>query len=301
MHNVALAAADTDEVWHVPEIPVADWVSTLIDWLRTVFAPLWDFIRFVVESCVDGLIDVLTFLPPWGMVLIFAAIAFFIRGWKMSLFTLISFGIIDGMGYFEETMQTLAMVIFAAAIALIIAIPLGVAAARSSAVSKVVKPVMDFMQTLPVFVYLIPVVFFFATGAVPGVVATVLFSLPPGVRLTELGIRQVDKEMVEAGEAFGSPPSKILSGIQIPLAMPSIMAGVNQVIMLGLSMQVIAGMVGAPGLGEAVYFAIGRVLVGQGFAAGISVVFLAIFLDRISSSLGNLTAVGRAQKATAAA
>lgn len=299
MRNIVLAA--TEEAWHVPHIPVADWFDTIINWLRNNLNLLWDFIAFVVNTCVDFLTDVLTFLPPWGVFLILTVIALFVRGWKMALFTLIAFGLIDGMGYFPETMESLALVLFAAVIALVIAIPLGVLAAVNDHVSKAVKPLMDFMQTLPVFVYLIPVVFFFSIGAVPGIVATVLFSLPPGVRLTELGIRQVDSEMVEAGEAFGTPQSQILSGIQIPLAMPSIMAGINQVIMLGLSMTVIAGLVGAPGLGTVVIDAVSSVDVGKGFAGGICVVFLAIFLDRVTSSLGDLTAVGRAQKAAAKA
>lgn len=299
MRNIVLAA--TEEAWHVPNIPVADWFDTIVDWLRDHLRLLWDFITMVVETCVYFLTDVLTFLPPWGVFLILTVIAFFVRSWKMALFTLLAFGLIDGMGYFTETMETLAQVLFAAVIALAIAIPLGILAATNNTVSSFVKPLMDFMQTLPVFVYLVPVVFFFDIGVVGGIIATVLFSLPPGVRLTELGIRQVDPEMVEAGEAFGTPQSKILSGIQIPLAMPSVMAGINQVIMLGLSMQVIAGMVGAPGIGKEVIEAVSRVEVGKGFAAGIAVVFLAVFLDRITSSLGELTAVGRAQKIAAKA
>lgn len=297
MREQILAA--TSEAWHVPNIPVGEWFDTLITWLRANLSALWDFITVVVQTCVETIIEILTFLPPWGVFLIFTAIAFFVRGWKMALFTLIAFGLIDGMDLFHDTMQTLAQVVFAAVIALAIAIPLGISAARNGRVSQVVKPVMDFMQTLPVFVYLIPVIFFFSIGIVPGIVATVLFSLPPGVRLTELGIRQVEQEMVEAGEAFGTPSYKILTGIQIPLAMPSIMAGVNQVIMLGLSMQVIAGMVGAPGLGTVVFGAVSRVNLALGFEGGIAVVILAIFLDRITSSLGNLSAVGRAEKAAA--
>jgi ABC-type proline/glycine betaine transport system permease subunit len=153
---------------------------------------------------------------------------------------------------------------------------------------------MDLMQTMPAFVYLIPAIFFFSIGPVPGVVATVVFAMPPGVRMTELGIRGVDKEMVEAGEAFGSPPRRILTRIQLPLAMPSVMAGVNQVIMLSLSMVVIAGMVGAGGLGNVVLNGIQRLEVATGFEGGLAVVILAIFLDRVTGALGDRNAVARA-------
>jgi ABC-type proline/glycine betaine transport system permease subunit len=176
----------------------------------------------------------------------------------------------------------------------LVSIPLGIAAARNDVVSRVVRPVLDLMQTMPAFVYLIPAIFFFSIGVVPGVVATVIFALPPGVRLTELGIRGVDAEMVEAGEAFGTPPGRILTRIQIPLAMPSIMAGINQLIMLSLSMVVIAGMVGAGGLGNEVLEGIQRVDIAQGFEGGLAVVVLAIFLDRITVALGDRTAVSRA-------
>jgi ABC-type proline/glycine betaine transport system permease subunit len=182
----------------------------------------------------------------------------------------------------------------AAVVSVLIAVPLGIAAARNDGVSQTVRPVLDLMQTMPAFVYLIPAIFFFSIGVVPGVVATVIFALPPGVRLTELGIRGVDPEMVEAGEAFGTPPGRILSRIQIPLAMPSIMAGINQLILLSLSMVVIAGMVGAGGLGNEVLEGIQRVNIAQGFEGGLAVVVLAIFLDRLTSALGDRTAVARA-------
>jgi glycine betaine/proline transport system permease protein len=190
-------------------------------------------------------------------------------------------------------------VIVAGVISMFIAIPLGVLAARSGAASKIIKPVMDFMQTLPAFVYLIPALFFFSVGTVPGLVSTIIFAMPPGVRLTELGIRQVDSEMVEAGHAFGTRPSRILTRIQIPLAMPTIMAGVNQVIMLSLSMVVIAGMVGAGGLGGVVYGAVTQLNVGKGFAGGLAVVILAIYLDRLTAGLGDRSAVARAAKTVA--
>jgi glycine betaine/proline transport system permease protein len=174
----------------------------------------------------------------------------------------------------------------ASVIAIGLSIPLGILAARSKIASAAIRPALDFMQTLPAFVYLLPALFLFGLGAAPAVLATIVFAMPPGVRLTELGIRQVDKEMVEAGHAFGTSPWQILRGIQLPLARPTIMAGVNQVIMLGLSMAVIAGFIGAPGLGQVVVTSISRLDVGLGFEGGLAVVILAIYLDRLTSSFG---------------
>jgi glycine betaine/proline transport system permease protein len=179
------------------------------------------------------------------------------------------------------------MVFFAALVALAIGIPLGIAAARWDHVSRAVRPVMDLMQTMPAFVWLVPVVTLFSIGVPAGLVATVIFALPPGVRLTELGIRQVDPEVVEAGHAFGSSSGQILRGIQLPLAMPTVMAGVNQVIMLALSMAVIAGLVGGGGLGSEVTTSISRLDIGLGFEAGLSVVVLAIYLDRVTAAVGS--------------
>jgi glycine betaine/proline transport system permease protein len=166
-------------------------------------------------------------------------------------------------------------------------VPLGILAARSDRFSAVIRPVLDFMQTMPSLVYLIPAVVFFSVGFVPGVFATLLFSLPPGVRFTELGIRGVDSETVEAGQAFGATPGKILRGIQLPLATPTIMAGINQVIMLALSMAVVAGMAGANGLGKEVVSALSTLNIAKGVEAGLSVVILAVFLDRVTAALGN--------------
>jgi len=184
-----------------------------------------------------------------------------------------------------QTMQTLAVVLVAAVIATLIGVPVGVWAAQRRIVGTIARPILDFMQTLPVFVYLIPAVFFFGVGVVPGVVATTVFAIPPAVRLTELGIRQVDRETVEAAEAFGSPPLQILREIQLPLALPSIMAGINQVIMLALSMVVVAGLVGAAGLGSLVVRAVTQLDVASGFEGGLAVVILAIYLDRLTAAL----------------
>ena len=228
------------------------------------------------------------------MILLLSLLACSVAGWRMGVFGLLSLALVASVGQWVNAMDTLGLVLVASAIAVAIAIPIGVLSAYNDLVSKIVKPVLDLMQTLPAFVYLIPAIFFFSIGAVPGVVATIVFAMPPGVRLTELGIRQIDKELVEAGESFGAPGRKILTGIQLPLALPTIMAGVNQVIMLGLSMVVIAGMVGAGGLGSQVYQGISRNDGALGFEAGIAVVVLAIFLDRLTAAVTRKSPQGRA-------
>lgn len=245
-----------------------------------------------------GYLAAVTQVPPsLVLTLAFAVVGLALRGWKFGLFSLLAFGLIDAMGEWQAAMDTLALVLVASLVAVILAIPIGIAAGRNDAISRVVRPVLDFLQTMPAFVYLIPAIFVFSVGVVPGVVATVVFSVAPGVRLTELGVRQVDREVVEAGEAFGASPWKILRGIQLPLALPTIMAGVNQIIMLALSMVVIAGLVGGGGLGSAVYTAISTVDVAAGFEAGLAVVILAVYLDRLTAALTNRSAVVRAQAA----
>lgn len=236
------------------------------------------------------------FPPALVLVATFTLVALLLRGWRFGLFTLIAFLLVDSMDQWAGAMDTLALVLISSVIALAVSIPLGIAAARVDTVSRIVKPGLDFMQTMPAFIYLLPAIALFHVGPVPGVVATVVFSMPPGVRLAELGIRQVDQEVVEAGEAFGASPGAILGRIQIPLAMPTVMAGVNQVIMLALSMVVIAGLAGAGGLGNAVYTALSTLNLGGGFEAGLAVVILAIYLDRLTVALTNRSAVVRAQQ-----
>ncbi|ATY10232.1 glycine/betaine ABC transporter [Amycolatopsis sp. AA4] len=293
--------ADNVLVGDLPQIPVGSWFKAVIDWLQGNIGPFFDFVDKIVNGAVDGLTAGLTWLPWPVLVVVFAGLGWWLRGWKFGLGSAIGFALIDSLREFPSAMQTLSQVLISGVVAVAIAVPVGIAAARNETVSRIVRPVLDFMQTLPAFVYLIPVIFFFSIGPVPGVVATVVFSLPPGVRLTELGIRQVDPEMVEAGEAFGSPPRRILREIQIPLAMPSIMAGINQIIMLSLSMVVISGMVGAPGLGAEVYAAVTSLKLDLGFNAGLGVVVLAIYLDRLTSALGARSAVGRALRRADAA
>lgn len=278
----------------VPRLPLGQWVDAFVDWITTTFRPLFRFIKDVLVGVYDGLDTILSSPPFWVVALVLAALAFFVKGWKLALGSLVGFVVIAGVDQWDNAMDTLALVLLSAAIALLLAVPLGIWAARNDRVSLVVRPVLDFMQTMPAFVYLIPTVVIFLTGPVPGIIATIIFAMAPGVRFTELGIRQVDKEVVEAGQAFGSTPGRILRQIQLPLALPTIMAGVNQVIMLSLSMVVIAGMVGAGGLGNDVVAALQRVNVALGFEAGLAVVILAMFLDRVTSALGDRAPVSRA-------
>ncbi|SFU06439.1 glycine betaine/proline transport system permease protein [Geodermatophilus amargosae] len=277
----------------IPHLPLGQWVSDLIDWLLDTVPWLFDAISAVMQVLVDGLTDVLVSPPPVVWIVVFTVVALVLRGPWLALYTLLAFLLVVSLELWAETMQTLALVLVAAVIATAIGVPLGILAARRRAVSVAVRPVLDFMQTTPVFVYLIPAVFFFGVGVVPGVVATILFAIPPGVRLTELGIRQVDREVVEAAQAFGARPGQVLREVQLPLALPSIMAGVNQVIMLALSMVVTAGLLGAAGLGAVVVRAVTQLDVASGFEGGLAVVLLAIFLDRLTGAFGQRTALSR--------
>ncbi|GAA1815754.1 MULTISPECIES: proline/glycine betaine ABC transporter permease [Brevibacterium] len=267
-------------------IPVGAWADTFFDWLKDNLGWLFDFITVVVRLLVEGLTTVLVDLHPLVIIIILAFLGWLVRSWQFAIGTLITMFFIMTMDQWVSAMQTLALVVLAALVAVIIAIPVGILAARNDTVSAIVKPILDFMQTMPAFVYLIPAVTFFSIGVVPGLVSTVIFALPPGVRFTELGIRGVDKETVEAGYAFGATPRQILRGVQIPLATPTIMAGINQVIMLALAMAVIAGIVGADGLGKNVVEAVATQNLPLGVEAGLGVVILAIYLDRVTAALG---------------
>jgi glycine betaine/proline transport system permease protein len=277
----------------IQHLPLGQWVADVIDWLLDTVPWLFDAISAVVQVLVDGLTDALMSPPPVVWLVVFTVLALLLRGLWLALYTLLAFLLVVSLELWVETMQTLALVLVAAVVAVAIGVPLGVLAAQHRAVSLAVRPVLDVMQTTPVFVYLIPAVFFFGVGVVPGVVATILFAIPPGVRLTELGIRQVDREVVEAAQAFGARPGQVLREVQLPLALPSIMAGVNQVIMLALSMVVTAGLLGAAGLGAVVVRAVTQLDVASGVEGGLAVVLLAIFLDRLTAAFGHPTALAQ--------
>ncbi|MDX3539344.1 ABC transporter permease/substrate binding protein [Streptomyces sp. MB09-01] len=270
----------------MPRLHLGAWVDSGVDFLQSHLSWLFDAISALVTGLYNGIDAVLSAPAPLLFAGILAVGAWWLRGLLAGLGAFAGLALIDSVGLWQDAMSTLSLVLVATLVTLVFAIPLGIWASRSDRVSALLRPVLDFMQTMPAMVYLIPGIIFFGVGVVPGIIATIIFSLPPGVRMTELGIRQVDAELVEAAEAFGTTPRDTLVRVQLPLALPTIMAGINQVIMLGLSMVVIAGMVGGGGLGGAVYRAIGNVDIGLGFEAGISIVILAMYLDRMTGALG---------------
>jgi glycine betaine/proline transport system permease protein len=265
-------------------IPIGDWVAAGVEWIQDNLTPLLDGIAAVIGFLTDTFEAALMTLPAWLLGLAIVALGWWRVSWRFGIFALAALAVIIGMGLWEQTVQTLSLVLAASTVALAVGVPVGISMARSDLIESLIRPVLDFMQTMPPFVYLIPAAIFFGLGTVPGAIATVVFAMPPAVRLTNLGIRQVNEEQIEAGLAFGCTRRQLLTKVQLPLAMPSIMAGVNQTIMLALSMVVIASMIGAGGLGNTVLTGIQRLNVGLGFEGGLGVVILAILLDRITQS-----------------
>ncbi|MBA3790588.1 MAG: ABC transporter permease subunit [Rubrobacter sp.] len=266
----------------IPRIPLDEWANSVVGWITETLEPITEPLDAVIEGGVGGLAFLLTAPPELVIIVLLAAIAYLLAGWRVALFTVLGLVFIISLGLWGEAMLTLALVLASAATALVIGIPIGIIAAKSRRVEDAVIPVLDTMQTMPAFVYLVPVVLVFSLGDAPALIATVIFATPPAVRLTMLGIHQVPRETVEAAHAFGATPWQTLMKVELPLSVRSIMAGVNQVIMLSLSMVVIAVLVGAGGLGETVYLGLSNLDVGISFVGGVGIVILAIILDRIS-------------------
>ncbi|HTO18887.1 MAG TPA: proline/glycine betaine ABC transporter permease [Pseudomonas sp.] len=267
-------------------LDLGSWINDGVQNLLDNHGGAFDSAGQVVAGFSEG-IEALLMLPPaWLLIALIAGLGLWRIGVRFALFTAVAFALILLTGFWEQTLVTLGLTFSATLISLLLGVPLGIWAARSDRVAAIIRPVLDFMQTMPAFVYLIPAAMLFGLGRVPGILATVIFAMPPAVRLTNLGIRQVNRELVEAGQAFGCNRRQLLFKVQLPNALPSIMAGVNQTIMMALSMVIIASMVGAGGLGNDVLASIQRLDIGLGFESGMAVVLLAIILDRITESFG---------------
>lgn len=269
----------------IPRIPLAEWTESGVDWITETFEGAFDLLDAVIDIVIGSLEFLLLTPPALLMVAILGVIAFFLAGWRVALFTVLGLLFVISLDLWEAAMQTLALVLAATVVALAIGIPIGIIAAKSAAVEGAIRPVLDVAQTMPAFVYLVPIVVLLGIGAGPALIATVIFAMPPAVRLTMLGIQQVPKETVEAAHAFGATPWQTLFKVELPLSLKTIMAGVNQVIMLSLSMVVIAGLAGAGGLGEPVVTGLSQLNVGISFVGGVGIVVIAIMLDRVTRAL----------------
>jgi glycine betaine/proline transport system permease protein len=276
----------------IPKVPLDNWVDSFVDWAQVNLQDAFDVIRDVIRLLVRVFETVLTSPPELVMVAILAAIAYFLAGWRVTLFSVLGFLLLISLGLWNGTMLTLALILASAIISLIIGVPLGILAAKSRPIEAATRPTLDVMQTMPAFVYLVPMIVFLGLGEGPALVATVVFAMPPAVRLTMLGIQQVPKETVEAAQAFGATPWQTLRKVEVPQALQTIMAGVNQVIMLSLSMVVIAALVGSGGLGQDVVLGLQQLDVGRAFVGGVGIVIIAIYLDRVTRGLGRASQRG---------
>jgi len=282
------AAADVLRPSTYGTLPLDDWIQSGVrDWMIPALRPTFRAMQWPIATVLDALQSLLLAVPFVVFLALAAYAAWRAAGRGVALFTAASLFLLDWLGLWSETMVTLAMVVTAVVFCVLIGIPLGILSARSDRWAAVLRPILDIMQTIPSFVYLVPIVMLFGVGIVPAVIATIIFALPPLVRLTNLGIRQVQSELIEAGQAFGSTRRQILFEIQLPLALRTIMTGVNQTLMLALSMVVIGALIGAGGLGLTVYTGLGRLDVGYASIGGLGIVLMAIILDRITQALAD--------------
>ena len=264
------------------KIPVGQWAKAVFDWMNANLGFFFDWLSDAMEALIDGILWVLETPHPLIVIAAFAALTWVLqRNWKTPLFVILGFLFILNQDYWEETLESLTLVLSACVVCMGVGVPIGIAAAHRPRLYRFMRPVLDLMQTLPTFVYLIPAIVFFGIGMVPGLIATVIFVLPAPIRLTQLGISSTPKALLEAAEAFGATKRQVLLKVELPSALPQIMAGLNQTIMLSLSMVVIAALVGASGLGVPVIRALNTVNTSLGFESGFVIVVVAIMLDRM--------------------
>ena len=264
------------------KIPIGYGMKLFVDFLNTYFAWLFNGISYVLGGAIDFAVDVLQAVPAPLLVLLIAGLAWWLhRSWRLAVLIALGLLLIVNLGYWKETTETLALVVAATAISMAVGVPIGIAAAHRPRLYAALRPVLDMMQTIPTFVYLIPTLILFGLGVVPGLISTIIFAVPAPIRLTQLGVAGVPRQLHEAGEAFGATPRQLLWKVELPHALPTIMEGLTQTIMLSLSMVVIAALVGADGLGKPVVRALNTVNIERGFEAGLAIVIVAIMLDRI--------------------
>jgi glycine betaine/proline transport system permease protein len=258
------------------------WLAPAVDWLNTNLHPLFDAIAVTVNAVVEGVQAALLFPPALAIIAVVAGLAWLLLGWRLAVLALLALGFCFLMDLWEESMETIALVTVSVAISVLIAVPLGILAARRPRLEAALRPILDIMQTVPAWVYLIPAVIIFSLGQVPAIMATIIYGIPPMLRLTTLAFKQVPKDLLELGQAIGAPPRDILTKIEVPSAMPTLVVGLNQCILLSLAMVVLAGLVGAGGLGAEVTRGLTRMEMGLGLRAGLAIVAVAILLDRLS-------------------
>ncbi|MGR4867924.1 glycine betaine/L-proline ABC transporter permease ProW [Variovorax sp. LARHSF232] len=287
----AAAADPSASGFHIRQLwdgslPIEAWINQGLGWVVEHFRPLFQSARMPIDATLDSVESLLNGLPPLAMIGLIGLLAWQFAGRALAIGTVVSLLLVAMLGIWPEAMVTLSLVLTSLAFCIVIGLPLGVLLASSDRAQRLTRPVLDAMQTTPAFVYLVPVVMLFGIGNVPGVIVTIVFALPPLVRLTNLGLRQVRPDLIEAARAYGASPAQMLFKVQLPLSMPSIMAGINQSLMLSLSMVVIASMIAVGGLGQMVLRGIGRLDMGLATVGGVGIVLLAITLDRLTQALG---------------
>ena len=281
----AVTGFQINQLWD-GSLPVERWINHGLDWVVTNFRPFFQTVRVPIDSTLSSVEALLQSVPALAMIALIGLLAWQFAGRALALGAVISLLLVAMLGIWPEAMVTLSLVLTSLAFCLLVGLPLGIFLASSDRAQRLTRPLLDAMQTTPAFVYLVPVVMLFGIGNVPGVIVTIIFALPPLIRLTNLGIRQVRPDLIDAARAYGASPLQLLTKVQLPLAMPSIMAGINQTLMLSLSMVVIASMIAVGGLGQMVLRGIGRLDMGLATVGGLGIVLLAITLDRITQSIG---------------